>query len=64
MARNAQEAADAMSQVSDNISGVSAASNRTGQAADQVLMSSSDMTKLAERLKDEVLQFLDTVRAA
>lgn len=64
MARNAQEAADATSHVSENISGVSAASNRTGQAAGQVLMSSSDMTKLAQRLKDEVSQFLDTVRAA
>lgn len=64
MARNAQQAADATSQVSENISGVSAASNRTGQAAGQVLMSSSDITRLAQRLKAEVSQFLNTVRAA
>jgi len=64
MARNAQGAADATSQVSENISGVSAASNRTGEAAAQVLSASSGVTQFAARLKVEVSQFLDTVRAA
>jgi methyl-accepting chemotaxis protein len=64
MARNAQEAADATSQVSENISGVSAASDRTGEAAGQVFAASSGVTQFADRLKHEVSQFLDTVRAA
>lgn len=64
MARNAQGAADATSQVSDNVSGVSAASNRTGEAATQVLSASSGVKQFAERLKVEVSQFLDSVRAA
>jgi methyl-accepting chemotaxis protein len=64
MARNAQEAADATSQVSENISSVSAASDRTGEAAGQVFSASSGVTQFAVRLKHEVSQFLDTVRAA
>ncbi len=64
MARSAQGAADATGQVSENISGVSAASDRTGEAATQVLTASSGVTQFAERLKVEVSQFLNSVRAA
>jgi methyl-accepting chemotaxis protein len=64
MARNAQAAADATGDVSSNIGGVSAASDRTGEAAGQVLSASSELADSAERLKREVSDFLQTVRAA
>jgi methyl-accepting chemotaxis protein len=64
MARNAQAAADATGNVSLNIGGVNAASDRTGEAAGQVLSASSELAESAERLKREVSDFLSTVRAA
>jgi methyl-accepting chemotaxis protein len=64
MARNAEAAAVATGQVSQNISGVSAASGRAGGAASNVLAASSGVAQFADRLKHEVSQFLDTVRAA
>jgi methyl-accepting chemotaxis protein len=64
MARNAEEAAEGTTLVSRNIGGVTTASERTGVAAGQVLSSSSELSQVAEKLKNEVSEFLSFVRAA
>jgi methyl-accepting chemotaxis protein len=64
IARNAEQAAAGTADVSRNISGVTEAAGHTGVAASQVLNSSSELTKQAEKLRAEVDRFLRTVRAA
>ncbi|MFZ1990731.1 MAG: methyl-accepting chemotaxis protein [Alphaproteobacteria bacterium] len=64
MARNAESAASGAIAVRDNIAGVSTASVRTGAAATQVLSSSSELAGVAEKLRGEVSEFLNAVRAA
>jgi methyl-accepting chemotaxis protein len=64
IARNAEQAAAGTADVSRNITGVTEAAGHTGVAASQVLNSSSELTKQAEKLRAEVDRFLRTVRAA
>jgi methyl-accepting chemotaxis protein len=64
IARNAEQAAAGTAEVSRNITGVTEAAGHTGVAASQVLNSSSELTKQAEKLRAEVDRFLRTVRAA
>jgi methyl-accepting chemotaxis protein len=64
IARNADQAAIGTADVSRTITGVTAAAGETGQAAVQVLESSSELAKQAERLRMEVERFLANVRAA
>lgn len=64
IARNTQQAADGTREVSSNISEVSSAVQETGQAANEVLAASSQLASEAERLRTNVADFLQTVRAA
>ena len=51
-------------EVTANITGVAVAAEQTGEAAAQVLSSSSELAQQAERLHHEMDKFLVTVRAA
>lgn len=64
IARNTQQAADGTREVSSNITQVSTAVQETGQTAEEVLAASSQLAKEAERLRDNVADFLSNVRAA
>lgn len=62
--RNTQQAADGTREVSSNITEVSTAVQETGQAASEVLLASSQLASEADRLRESVADFLNTVRAA
>ncbi|MDZ5646498.1 HAMP domain-containing methyl-accepting chemotaxis protein [Nitrospirillum sp. BR 11828] len=64
ISRNVQEAAQGTQQVSENISAVSESATVTGAAATQVLASASELAGLSVQLRQEVQDFLVTVRAA
>jgi len=64
IARNVQEAAQGTELVTNNIISVSEAATHTGGAASQVLSSSGLLAQNSGRLKDEVVRFLQNVRAA
>ncbi|HEX2113809.1 MAG TPA: methyl-accepting chemotaxis protein [Alphaproteobacteria bacterium] len=64
IARNVQQAAKGTADVSQNIDGVSAAAQETGQAASQVLAISSELSRQAEQLQNEIDQFVAKIRAA
>ncbi|MEE3625919.1 methyl-accepting chemotaxis protein [Nitrospirillum sp. BR 11752] len=64
ISRNVQEAAQGTQQVSENISAVSESATVTGAAATQVLASASELAGLSAQLRQEVQDFLVTVRAA
>jgi methyl-accepting chemotaxis protein len=61
---NIHEASMGTREVTSNISGVAAAIGETGEAAGQVLSSSTDLARMASRLKQEVDGFLQGIRAA
>ena len=64
IARNTQQAADGTREVSANISQVSTAVQETGSAAGEVLSASSQLADEAQRLRDSVSSFLQSIRAA
>ena len=64
IARNVQQAAKGNEEVSANIVGVNKATETTGQAASQVLVSAGELTKNGAKLKESVESFLRDVRAA
>jgi methyl-accepting chemotaxis protein len=64
IARNIQHAAGGTSQVSSNITGVSAASTEAGAAASQVLNASAALRREAEGLRSDIDAFLSNIRAA
>ena len=64
IARNTLQAADGTREVSSNITAVSSAVQETGQAASEVLTASSQLASEAERLRENVADFLRNVRAA
>jgi methyl-accepting chemotaxis protein len=64
IARNVQEASTGTQEVSNNISGVTQASAQTSAGSTQVLSAASELAKNGEKLKHEVVTFLNTVRAA
>jgi methyl-accepting chemotaxis protein len=64
IARNVQQAATGTQQVSANIVGVSQGANETGAAANQVLGAAGQLSRQAERLRQEVDQFIAGVKAA
>ncbi len=63
IARNVEQAAVGTSDVSANIVAVEHAARDTGAAATQISSSSSDLSKQAEYLREEVARFLSQVRA-
>jgi methyl-accepting chemotaxis protein len=62
IARNVEQAAVGTNDVSANIAAVEHAARDTGAAATQISGSSSDLSKQAEYLHEEVARFLATVR--
>ena len=64
IARNVNEAAIGTQEVTDTITGVSEAAASTGSAAEQVLASAGTLAVNSNRLRQEVGNFLATVRAA
>jgi methyl-accepting chemotaxis protein len=62
--RNVQQAAGGTQQVSNNIDGVSAAIEAAGTAAGDVRTAADQLAEQAGVLREEVEQFLSTVRAA
>ncbi|MBX2830831.1 MAG: HAMP domain-containing protein [Rhodospirillales bacterium] len=62
IADSVQRAASGTQEVSQNVSAVSDASNMVSAEANSLLKSSSEMRELAQRLRDEVLGFLKSVR--
>lgn len=59
-----QQAAKGTQEVSENIVGVNQTTAETGSAAGQVLATSEELAREAERLRAEVARFIATVRAA
>ncbi len=64
IARNVQEAAQGTEEVNVNISDVNDGARETGTAAGQVLEATNDLSKQAADLRQEIDNFLTTVRAA
>jgi methyl-accepting chemotaxis protein len=64
ISRNVQQAAHGTQQVSDNIGDVQKGAQDTGAASAQVLSSAKSLAGDSNRLKREVGQFLEAVRAA
>ncbi len=64
IARNVQQTAEAATNVTANITGVSQAANQTEASAGKVLAAAGGLSHQAEKLSDEVRQFLSNVRAA
>jgi len=62
IARSVQLAASGTRDVSGNISGVTATAEKTGKAADDVLHASGDLSHQSEQLRNQVDQFLRSVR--
>ena len=63
IARNVEQAAAGTADVSRHIEAVEAAARQTGDAAQQINMSATDLSREAERLRAEVSRFLDNVRS-
>ncbi|TAH65113.1 MAG: methyl-accepting chemotaxis protein [Rhodopseudomonas palustris] len=64
ISRNVQEAARGTEQVSSNIMDVQRGATETGSASTQVLSAAQSLSQDSNRLKLEVANFLQTVRAA
>jgi methyl-accepting chemotaxis protein len=64
IARNVQQAAQMSSQVANNATEVNRGAGETGAASSQVLSSAQSLSKESNRLKTEVDEFLNNVRAA
>ena len=62
--RSVQQAAQGTQEVSENVSMVSQAATRTGDAATNVLRSATDLSRQSDRLRQEVVRFLEGIRAA
>ena len=64
VAQNIQEAALGTREVAENIGVVTSAANETGASATLVLNSASELARQSELMRDEVENFLATLRAA
>jgi methyl-accepting chemotaxis protein len=64
ISRNVQQAAQGTQQVSSNITDVQRGAGETGSASSQVLSAAQSLSRDSNRLKHEVSEFLNTVRAA
>ena len=63
IARNVEQAAAGTADVSSRIAKVENAARETGQAAQQIDSSATELSRQADRLRQEVARFLDGVRA-
>jgi methyl-accepting chemotaxis protein len=64
IARNVQNAAIGTGGISDSISGVTQSTQRTGEAARQVLGASQELSTQSNAMRSHIQQFLDSIRAA
>ncbi|MET0968340.1 MAG: methyl-accepting chemotaxis protein [Tardiphaga sp.] len=64
ISRNVQQAATGTTQVSSNITDVQRGASETGSASSQVLSAAQSLSSESSRLKQEVGNFLSSVRAA
>ncbi|WP_047307724.1 methyl-accepting chemotaxis protein, partial [Rhodopseudomonas palustris] len=64
ISRNVQMAARGTQEVSSNVTDVQRGATETGSASSQVLSAAQSLSQESSRLKIEVANFLDTVRAA
>jgi methyl-accepting chemotaxis protein len=64
IARNAQLVASSTHEVTQTIVGIEQASDRTGDVASQVLEAAGALSRQADKLANEVSQFIEGVRAA
>jgi methyl-accepting chemotaxis protein len=64
ISRNVQQAAQGTQQVSSNITDVQRGASETGSASSQVLSAAQSLSADSDRLKREVVKFLESVRAA
>jgi methyl-accepting chemotaxis protein len=64
ISRNVQQAAEGTQQVSSNIADVERGATATGSASSQVLSAAQTLSTDSDRLRREVSQFLNSVRAA
>jgi methyl-accepting chemotaxis protein len=64
ISRNVQQAAQGTLQVSSNISDVQRGAGETGSASSLVLSAAQSMARDSNRLKLQVVKFLNSVRAA
>jgi len=64
IARNVQQASAGTTEVSSNIAGVTEAASETGEAANQVLGASVELSKQSDSLREEIDAFIAKVRAA
>ena len=63
IARNVQHAAHGIAEVTSNVSNVTHAAQETGSAATQMLGAALELAKQSDVLRNEVDQFLSTIRA-
>ena len=64
IARNLQEAAAGASDMSNNVGGVNAVVERTGDASQRMFGAADQLSRQTEALKGEVSAFLSAIRAA
>ncbi|WP_185961300.1 methyl-accepting chemotaxis protein [Telmatospirillum sp. J64-1] len=64
IARNVQQTAEGAREVSSNIDGVTVAAGQAGEAAAKVMEASADLSRESDRLRQQVLSFLEEMRAA
>lgn len=64
IARNVQQASIGTREVTSNIAGVTRAAGETGTTASQVQVAASELSQQSEKLRAQVDNFLETVRAA
>ena len=64
ISRNVQQAAQGTQQVSASVVDVQRGASETGSASSQVLSAAQSLSREGARLRAEVANFLDTVRAA
>ncbi len=64
IARNIGQASAGTAEIASNILGVREAAHTTGDAANHVLAAAGELTREAGSLRNEVVRFLDLVRAA
>ncbi|WP_316858464.1 methyl-accepting chemotaxis protein [uncultured Cohaesibacter sp.] len=64
IADSINQAASGTHQVSENVAAVTAASQKTGEASEQVMVAANELARQANTLKGEVANFIQQVRAS
>ncbi|MEZ5973528.1 MAG: methyl-accepting chemotaxis protein [Planctomycetota bacterium] len=63
VSRNTAEASDGARTVSESIEGVARSAEESSHAAEQLLIASTELSQMAERLREEVTVFLSAIRS-